>query len=114
MKKYKWMLCAISLLVAMAATAADNAALKFTFVKDSVPGATMTEPGGINNAGVSVGIYLDKNGVQHGYILNGKKLTKLDDPNGAAGTTAGSNVNPNGAITVVGPYTNSSGNSVGF
>jgi len=97
------------------AAAADAPPLTFKFSKASVPGATETEPGGINNAGVSVGLYLDSVSVEHGYILNGKKLTTLDDPSGKAGTTAGSNLNPNGAITVVGSYTSStSGNSVAF
>jgi len=117
MKNCKSMLCLLACIVgcAIMAAAADAPPLTFKFSKASVPGATETEPGGINNAGVSVGLYLDSVSVEHGYILNGKKLTTLDDPSGKAGTTAGSNLNPNGAITVVGSYTSStSGNSVAF
>ena len=103
------------LLCVTAATAADSPKLTFKFKAVNVPGATLAEPGGINNAGVSVGLYLDSGSVEHGYILKGKKLTTLDDPNGKAGTTAGSNLNPNGTVSVVGSYTSSStGNSVGF
>ncbi len=117
MKDCKAVLCAIAVILACAvgAYAGDAPALSFTFTKASVPGAVMTEPGGVNNAGVSVGLYLDKGSVQHGYILNGKKLTKLDDPKAAPSTTAGSNINPNGAISVVGSYTSkTNGASVGF
>jgi hypothetical protein len=117
MKNCKSILCALGLvlLCVSAATAADSPKLTFKFKAVKVPGATLVEPGGINNAGVSVGLYLDNNSVQHGYILKGKKLTTLDDPNGIAGTTAGSNLNPNGTVSVVGSYTNSTtGASVGF
>jgi hypothetical protein len=117
MKNCKSMMCVLVLVLtcAIAATAAEAPKLTFKFTKASVPGATLTEPGGINNAGVSVGLYVDSSGLEHGYILNGKKLTKLDDPNATSGTTAGSNVNPNGAISVVGSYSSSqTGASVGF
>jgi uncharacterized membrane protein len=98
----------------VAAIAGDAPKLTFTFSKANVPGAMQTGPSGINNAGVMVGEYVDKNSVSHGYILNGKKLTTLDDPKGMAGTTGAENLNPDGAISVVGAYNNSSGNSVGF
>jgi len=117
MKNCKSILCVLAFALAftvVAATAADAPPLSFKFTTVNVPGAMDTYPGGVNNAGVSVGEYLDSSGAAHGYILNGKKLTTLDDPKGEAGTTGGSNLNPDGAISVVGFYTNSSGNSVGF
>jgi len=115
MKKSIVCILGLTLLFAMVAVAQDNPTLTFKFTKDNVPGATATEPGGINNAGVSVGLYTDSSGTQHGYILNGKKVTTLDDPNAAAGTTGGSNLNPNGAVSVVGSYTSAkTGESVGF
>jgi uncharacterized membrane protein len=117
MKDCKSMLWVLGLILGctIGASAADAPPLTFKFTKASVPGATMTEPGGINNAGVSVGLYVDSAGIQHGYILNGKKLTTLDDPSAKTGTTAGSNLNPDGAISVVGSYVSSTtGNSVGF
>jgi hypothetical protein len=104
----------VALACAIAATAADAPRLTLTFSKANVPGAMQTGPSGINNAGVIVGGYVDKSSVSHGYILNGKKLTTLDDPKAMAGTTGPENLNPNGAISVVGVYNNSSGNSVGF
>lgn len=93
--------------------AADAPTLTFTFKKASVPGAMSTSPGGINNKGWSVGAYVDSAGVGHGYILNGKHVTTLDDPNAKAGTTGGSNIQYNGTA-VVGAYTNTSGVTVGF
>jgi len=115
MKNCKSILCALGLvlLCVSAAMAADQLTFKFKAVK--VPGATSAEPGGINNKGVSVGLYLDKGLVEHGYILTGTKLTKLDDPKGTTGSTAGSNLNPNGAVSAIGSYTSSkTGNSVAF
>jgi uncharacterized membrane protein len=117
MRNCKSMLCVLAFIFACALVAAaeDAPPLTFKFTKANVPGATMTEPGGINNAGVTVGLYNDSGGVTHGYILNGKKLTKLDDPNGKAGTTNGSNLNPDGAVSMVGFYTSSkTGNVVAF
>ena len=116
MKTWAVILCAVGLLLvfAVAVTAADNPALSFSFTTVNVPGAQQTEGWGINNAGVMVGWYIDSAGMNHGYILNGKKLTTLDDPNGLAGSTRGSNLNPDGAISVVGYYYNTIGNVVGF
>jgi len=106
---------AFILVCALVAAAGDAPSLTFKFSKADVPGATMTEPGGINNAGVTVGLYTDSGGLTHGYILKGKKLTKLDDPNAKAGATFGSNLNPDGAVSVVGSYTsNTTGASVAF
>ena len=62
---------------------------------------------------MSVGGYTDSSGVSHGYILKGKKVTTLDDPNAKAGTTSASNIQYNGTA-VVGFYTNTAGVSVGF
>jgi uncharacterized membrane protein len=116
MKNCKSILCVLAFALAftvVAATAADAPPLTFTFTKASVPGATVTSPGGINNAGMSVGGYLDSSGVGHGYILKGKKVTTLDDPNAKAGSTGGSNIQYNGTA-VVGAYTNSAGVGVGY
>jgi hypothetical protein len=66
----------------------------------------------INNNGVEVGFYEDKQGVSHGYILDGETLTTLDDPNGT--NTTPQSVQFNSQSEVVGYYTNSSGNTVGF
>jgi len=117
MKHYKSILCALGLLLVCVclATAADAPTITFKFKTVKIPGSTSTEPGGINNAGASVGFYVDSAGLDHGYILNAGKVTKLDDPNAVAGTTEGSNLNPDGAISVVGFYTSKkTGNPVGF
>jgi uncharacterized membrane protein len=96
----------------VAATAADVPALTFKFTTINVPGAIQTAPSGVNNLGVTVGVYQDKNLDWHGYILDGKNLTKLDDPNGI--NTGVGGLNPNGAVAVVGSYLNSGGMWVGF
>ena len=115
MKTNKTMLCVFGLMLLFtvaAESAADAPKLKFKFSPINLPGALLNVPDDINNAGVTVGVYVDSSGVQHGYILNGKNLTPLDDPNGT--NTAANGINFNGAIAVVGAYTNSSHNSVGF
>jgi uncharacterized membrane protein len=114
MTNRKSILCVLGLMPAfiLVATAAEAPKLTFTFTKNNVPGAMQTFPGGVNNAGVKVGQFEDKNSAFHGYILKGKKVTQLDDPNGTA--TSANNVNPGGAISVVGLYLNSSGAPVGF
>jgi len=116
MKNCKSILCVLAFALpftVVAAIAADAPPLTFTFTKASVPGATVTSPGGINNAGMSVGGYLDSTGASHGYILKGKTFTKLDDPKAKAGTTAASNIQYNGTA-VVGAYTNTAGVGVGY
>jgi probable HAF family extracellular repeat protein len=95
----------------VAATAADRPPLTFTFTKANVPGAILTTPGGVNNLGMTVGQYEDKGKVFHGYILNGTRLTTVDDPNGTSSSVG--NIQYNGT-TVVGSYLNSAGASVGF
>jgi uncharacterized membrane protein len=109
MKNYKsitFMLAFVLLFIVAVATAADAPKLKFKFTKNNVPGAKQTEPLGINNAGVTVGTYQDTSGVWHGYILKGKKVTTLDDPNGS--NAIATNLPYNGMTPVIGVYTNNS------
>jgi uncharacterized membrane protein len=101
------------LAIALVALSADAPLLTFKFGKANVPGAMQTTPSDINNAGTSVGNYVDSAGVNHGYILSGKNVITLDDPNAEGGTTGGSGIQYNGTA-VVGSYTNSAGVSVGF
>jgi len=114
MKTCKPVLRVLAVLLAFAciATAADAPKLTFKFSNANVPRALQTFPGSINNAGVTVGQYQDKKGVLHGYILKGKSLTTLDDPNGTKTNAQG--IKFNSANKVVGWYTNSSGSQVGF
>jgi hypothetical protein len=105
----------IVLVTTDATNAVDAPKLTFKFTKANVPGAISTYPRGINTAGVMVGQYYDSAGHYHGYILNGKKLTELDDPEGTAGTTSATGLNPTEPISVVGFYTRSSdGFQAGF
>src|ERR1700719_2718123 len=103
MKNCKSILCVLAFALAftvVAAIAADAPPLTFTFTKASVPGATSTSAGGINNTGMSVGVYTDSSGASHGYILKGKTFKTLDDPKAKAGNTFGSNIQYNGTAVV--------------
>ena len=112
MKNCKMIAFALFVLAFMSvAVGVDGPPLTFKFATANVPGSIQTFPGGVNNAGVMVGTYQDKGKAFHGYIFNGKKLTTLDDPKG---TTSCNNLQPNGALAVVGSYLNSSGTEVGF
>jgi uncharacterized membrane protein len=114
MKTCMSILCALGFALAfLAATlAADAPPLAFKFATFNVPGAVQTFPLGVNNSGITVGQYIDNNGVSHGYILKGTEVTKVttvDDPKG--NYTACLGVNPNGEMAVVGLYL--SGNNIG-
>lgn len=85
-------------------TASDVPPLTFKFTTVDVPGALSTELGGVNNSGVIVGQYEDTSGAFHGFMLNGKKLTTINDPNGTHTVCVG--INANGPMTIVGYYTN--------
>ena len=115
MKTIKLMLCVFGFLLLftiVAASAADAPKLTFTFTNVNLHGEFQTQVAEINNNGVMVGGYQDAKGYFHGYILDGKKLTRLNHPRGTNTVATGTNFN--GPIKVVGSYTNSSGNSVGF
>ncbi len=116
MKTCKPVLRALAVVLAFAciAIAADAPKLTFKFTTTNVPGALQTFPAGVNNKGVTVGQYEDKRGNFHGYVLKGKKLTKLDDPNGTHTGANGINYNKKYGEMVVGYYRNTSGNDVGF
>jgi probable HAF family extracellular repeat protein len=64
---------------------------------------------GINDKGDIVGWYADSSGVEHGFLLSGKKVTTIDDP---GGTTNVEGINNKGEAS--GLYTDTSGNRHGF
>jgi hypothetical protein len=64
---------------------------------------------GINDSGDLAGWYEDSSGVQHGFVLIGKKATTVDDP---GGTTNVEGINNMGEAS--GLYTDTSGNRHGF
>jgi probable HAF family extracellular repeat protein len=94
-------LLVLVLLVAVATAAV--APVTFTFKTESFPGATDLEIFGVNNSQVGVGSYQDAQGVRHGFMASGQRLTKIDDPNGV--TTYCFAINNLGAI--VGYYVTS-------
>jgi uncharacterized membrane protein len=114
MKSIKSTLFLLGMVLALVVTAgaSDAPTLTFKFTTENVPGAAETWIHGINNAGVVVGPYTDKANVCHSFILDGKKLTKLNDPKGTC--TQANNLNPNGPIMVVGSYEPTPGTPRGF
>jgi probable HAF family extracellular repeat protein len=70
-----------------------------------------TNPRQINNNGVVAGGYIDSTGIQHGFVLDGKKFTSFDYP-GAVGVTTAEGINDAGQVT--GLYTDSGGNRHAF
>jgi hypothetical protein len=106
MKNRKSILCILGLVLALlaATTASDAPPLTFKFTTVNVPGAISTALGGVSNAGVIVGAYEDKNEKFHGFMLNGKNVTTINDPNGTHTVCVG--INANGPIMIVGYYIN--------
>ena len=76
---------------------------KFTDIK--IAGASLTNAIGINDSGAVVGTYVDASGIQHGYLLVGSTLTKLDPPGTTSLATAWG-INNAGVITVYGADSN--------
>jgi probable HAF family extracellular repeat protein len=84
---------------------------KADFVLKKLNGVTSTNPRQINDNGVVAGGYIDSSGIQHGFVLDGKKLTSFDAPNSVGVTTA---EGINDAGQVAGLYTDSSANRHAF
>jgi len=113
MKNCKSMLFVLGfVLLPIAARPAEAPNLTFKFTKVNVSGSFETVPSGVNNARVIVGAYYNKSLVGHGFMLSGKKLTKLSDPKGTS--TFCIQLNPNGAIAIVGYYTTDNVDFHGF
>jgi hypothetical protein len=81
-----------------------------SFTKVTVPGATSTFGGGINDAGSLVGYFNDSSG-QHGFVDMGGQFTTLDAP-GTNLSTRASGINASG--TVVGYYLDANFHAHGF
>ena len=81
MKTCKSPLLIFALALIFATTAASAPTLTFKFTKVNVPGAAATLLGGINNNGVIVGEYEDKQSVVHCFMLVGSKVTTINHPN---------------------------------
>ena len=79
----------------LAAFASSASAAPYTFTILDVPGASLTEAIGINNAGQVVGVLGDSSG-QHGFINTGGTFTTLDVP--GAGLTDANGINNAGQV----------------
>ena len=80
-------------------------------VKLRIKNIIQTSPRQINNQGVIGGSYVDSGGIQHGFVLDGKKITSFDYPD-AVGVTAPEGINDAGVVT--GLWQDTSGNRHGF
>lgn len=65
---------------------------------------------GINNSGVIVGLYLEANGAEHGFVKSGGSFTTIDFPKSTL--TDVFSINAQGQI--VGRYTDTAGVTHGF
>jgi hypothetical protein len=80
------------------------------FLPVSFPGATLTEALGVNAAGEIVGLYVDADGEEYGFLDNGGIFISIDFP-GAPNTEAWG---INGSGEIVGLYADTSGQGHGF
>jgi len=76
----------------------------------TIPNSTSAQATGINNSGSVCGFYVDKTGVNHGWLLVLGQFTVLNYP-GSTGTQA---LGLNNKGLVVGSWTDSGNNSHGF
>lgn len=90
---------------------AKHGRYKKAFVLPHLKGVTSTNPRQINNTGLIAGGYIDSSGIQHGFVLDGRKVTSFDAPNSVNVTTA-EGINDAGQVS--GLYTDSSGNRHAF
>src|SRR4051812_1310373 len=87
-------LCFVGLLIGV--SAGSSAATIYTFTTFDVPGATVTQAFGINDAGQIVGIFRGATGSTHGYLKDGATFTTIDVP--GAITTEAHGINDAGQI----------------
>ena len=81
------------------------------FVLIDAPGATLTDPRGINDSGDIVGLYVDANGRNHGFVRDGFGFFTTVDFPGAVLTEIW---DVNNAGQIVGRYIDGSGIHHGF
>jgi len=72
---------------------------------------TSTNPRQINNNGVVAGGYIGSDGIQHGFVLDGKNLTSFDYP-GSVGVTVAEGIKDSGQV--VGLWQDSGSNRHAF
>ncbi len=84
---------------------------KKAFVLPNLEGVTSTNPRQINNNKVVAGGYIDSSGIQHGFVLKGKRLISFDAP-GSVGVTTAEGINDAGQVA--GLYTDDAANRHAF
>ena len=95
---------------ALRPNASGRTAVAFDYVKIDIPGASATNPSGINARGDIVGNYSDSGGVTHGFLLRKGVFSNIDFPN--ASLTAARGINAHGDI--VGRILGATGDEHGF
>lgn len=84
---------------------------KADFTLPKLQGVTSTNPRQINNHGVVAGGYIASDGIQHGFVKDGKTRITFDAP-GSVGVTTAEGINDAGQVS--GLYTDSSANRHAF
>jgi hypothetical protein len=84
------------------------------FTNENFPGSVQTQVTGINNAGLTVGFYVDAAGANHGFDFNGMTFATVDNP--LVGSTPAINqlLGVNNANMAAGFYNDAAGNSHGY
>jgi uncharacterized membrane protein len=102
--KKNWLLCIAALGSALLLLVGRSAAQSFYFYPINFPGAVSTAAEGINPGGAVVGLYVDSQGKQHGFLLS-RGYFSIDYAGAMATDARG--ISPGGDI--VGSYTNAPG-----
>lgn len=88
-----------------------------SYTNENFPGSAQTQVIGINNntSPTTVGFFVDANGNNFGFVDQGSRFTKVEDPNSlTGGTIVNQLLGVNDKNIAVGFYTDANGNSQGY
>jgi uncharacterized membrane protein len=84
------------------------------FTAENFPGSVQTQVTGINNAGDTVGFWIDNTGANHGFTDIGNVFTSVDNPNSNSSPIFTQFLGVNASDQVAGFYNDAMGNSHAF
>jgi PEP-CTERM motif len=84
------------------------------FTNENFPGSVQTQVTGINNAGLTVGFYIDTAGANHGFFFSGTTFTTIDNPLTTATPAFNQLLGVNNADLAAGFYNDLAGASHGY
>jgi hypothetical protein len=85
-----------------------------SFTDENFPGSVQTQVIGINNAGVTVGFWIDGGGVNHGFDKIGATFATIDNPLTNSTPAFNQLLGVNNANLAAGVYMDAGGNSHGY